>query len=243
MSLNLLTKIDFKPRPANEAAKAFGRKTAVTSDVFEALSQRAKALAFRIAGVHKASLIQRARDIVKKAIRDGTPYADVRRKLLELFDTEGIPRPALSRLRATFQHSAQQAYNDSRRELLDEPDVTAAFPFREYFTVGNGTPGVNGVRATHAALHGLVFRWDDPFWNSFTPPWEFGCRCGIRPLTAGMVKRGRIKVRNAGFVTKGLRVQGQRRRGLSPNKAFDRSKPDFKGIDSEIRRAIEGALG
>ena len=119
MPLNALTKYDFTPKTLDEAGKAFGKKAALTSDLFERLSVEAKAHAFRIANVHKAGLIQRARDIVEKAIREGTPFPEVRRELLALFDTEGIPRPALARLRTMFQQNVQQAYNDARRETLE----------------------------------------------------------------------------------------------------------------------------
>lgn len=38
-------------------------------------------------------------------------------------------------------------------------------------------------REEHKALHGKVFRCDDPFWDSFYPPNGFNCRCDVIPLT------------------------------------------------------------
>ncbi len=242
MPFKLLSKHDFTPKPATEAAESFGRKIAVPSDVFDRISAEAKSKAFRIAGVHKARLVQRARDIVKKAIEEGTPFPDVRRALTALFAKEDIPRPSLARLRLTFQQNAQQAYNDSRRELLDDPEITSAFPFRQYLTVGNGTAGVRGVRPEHAALHNLVFRWDDPFWDAHTPPWDYGCRCTFIALTPGQVKRRKLKVRNLGFVRKQIKVAGQRKRGIDANAAFVRGDLDLSSIDKEIRKAVEELL-
>jgi len=122
MPINLLTRDDFTPKPAAEAARIFGKKTPLTSEQFETLSKENKARAFRIARVHKARLIQRARDIVKKGIEDGTDYAIVRRKLLELFDTEGVPRPALARLRTMFRQNSLGAYSIARTRVLKEPE-------------------------------------------------------------------------------------------------------------------------
>ncbi len=238
MPISLLTDDDFTPKPPAEAVAAFARKVAVPTRVFDELSTEAKQLAFRIAGVHKARLLQRARDVVKRAIRDGTPFAEVRRKLSAIFADEGVESPALSRLRLVFQQNSQQAYNDARRTVLDDPEVTAAFPYRMYLTVGNGTAGVRGVRPEHAALHRLVFKWDDPFWDAHTPPWEFGCRCTTVALTAGQVKRMGVRVRNLGYVRKRIKVKGQKRRGIAENPGFIRGKLNLDAIDAEIRELL-----
>ncbi len=239
MPISTLTKADFEPKSFEEAAEHFGKKAALTSEAFDRLTDEAKAHAFKVAGMHKARLIQRARDVVHKAIRDGTPFREVRLKLLALFDTDGVPPPALSRLRLAFTQNGQQAYNDARREALDDPEIAAAFPFRMYLTVGNGRPGFRGVRPEHAALHGLVFTWDDPFWDAHTPPWGFGCRCFFRPLTRGQVKRMGVKVRNLGYVRKGIRVGGRRKRGMEADPRFARGEFDLTGIDKELRKAVE----
>jgi len=72
-----------------------------------------------------------------------------------------------------------------------EPHIIEAFPYFEWLTVGNGVPGINGVRAEHAALHGLVFRWDDPLWELFYPPIDEWCRCNVVPMTPGQVRKVR----------------------------------------------------
>ena len=242
MPLNVLTKADFEPRPATEAGRRFAKKAALTSDVFDRLSNEAKQHAFRIAKVNNARLIQRARDIVHRAIRDGASFRDVRRQLVELFDTEGLARPALSRLRFTFQQNAMQAYNDARRDTLDEAGIIKAFPYRQYLTVGNGRPGVNNVRPSHAALHGLIFKADDPFWDAHTPPWDYGCRCTFRALTTGQVRRMGKKVRGIGYIRKRIRVAGQKRRGIEANPKFVRGEFNLSAIDKELREALEGML-
>lgn len=235
MPLSAITRDDFTPRTAEQAAKHFAKKAALTDEAFETLSDAAKTQAFRIATVHKANLAQWAQDVITRAIREGTPFDRVRRELLTRID--GV---AWHRLRFVFQQNTMQAYNDARRETLDDPAIKAAFPYWQYLTVGNGTPGVNNVRPEHAALHGLVLPADDSFWDSHTPPWGYGCRCTFRPLTRGQVKRMGLKVRNAKFVRERVPVKGTRRRGIRPDPRFVRGAAlELAGLDKELREAIE----
>jgi len=242
MALSVLTKTDFTPRAASAAAGHFARKAAMTSAAFEKLSAEAKAHAFRIATVHKARLIQDVRNKVLEAIEKGTDWAEVQRNILKAFDTEGIPKPTLPRLKTMFLMNTQQAYNDARRETLDEPSVSEAFPYRQYLTVGNGVAGINGVRPTHAALHGKIFAWDDPFWDWHTPPWEWRCRCTFIALTPGQVKALGVRVIDLDYVRNRIAVPGTTARGIAENPAFVRGKFDLRSIDEELRKAVEGMI-
>ena len=41
------------------------------------------------------------------------------------------------------------------------------------------TAGDDRVRHDHAELNGITLAMSDPFWNSYTPPLDWGCRCTI----------------------------------------------------------------
>ena len=206
----------------------------MTREAFDALANRAKQHAFTISVLHKANLVAKMQEVIDKAIAEGTGYQDVRRHLLALFDTEGLPGISKARLLTTFRNNTQQAYNDARREALDE--ASGAFPYRQYLTVGNGTPGYRNVRASHAILHGKVFAWNDPFWNAHTPPWEHGCRCTFRGLTAGQVKRMGVRVVN---------LKAVRKAGIGPSKTFSREPATenyLKTLPPALRDAVRELL-
>jgi hypothetical protein len=44
------------------------------------------------------------------------------------------------------------------------------------------------TRPAHAAMNGLTFRYDDPFWEHFYPPNGFNCRCTVRALSKANLK-------------------------------------------------------
>ena len=52
------------------------------------------------------------------------------------------------------------------------------FPFWQYHSMGD-----DHVRPTHEALDGVVLPCDHEFWKTHFPPWEFGCRCQVIPIS------------------------------------------------------------
>lgn len=230
MPVNVLTRVDFSPRPASEARERFARKAALPSDVFEGLSNAARKRAFRIAGVHNVRLVQQARDVIAKAIEEGEDWATTRRNLLARFRAAKVDAPSVARLVQMFRQNALQAYHEARREVLDDPEMREQFPYWRYLTVGNGTPGVNGVRRDHAVLHGLVFRADSAFWRSHYPPWDWGCRCYVVPLTRGQVAAMETPVRSLTYVRRELGVAAS---SYSADAVSDRN------IDDELMAALD----
>lgn len=249
MPTSLVTRDDFTPRRNTDAATHFAKKMPLPSDAFATLSQEHKARAFRILTVNKLRLVNRAVELFKRAIERGDDYAVIQRELLAYFDSEKIARPPLHRLQLAFRQNVLQAYSVQRTQTLRDPDVIEQFPYWQYLTVGNGEPNVNNVRPTHAALHGQVFRADDPFWDHYDPPWEYNCRCFKVALTPGQVQAMRVPVRDFEYVRTKIKVPGQKQRGIAPNPdfdfardAFDAAQFDLSRIEAELREAIEEVL-
>lgn len=69
-----------------------------------------------------------------------------------------------------------QAYQAAQYNVMDrQRDV---FPYWQYLTMGD-----DHVRPEHAALNGVVLPADHPFWRDHYPPWDYGCRCQVVPLS------------------------------------------------------------
>jgi len=54
------------------------------------------------------------------------------------------------------------------------------------------------TRPTHAAMHGKVFRANDPIWKTHYPPNGFGCRCAVVALTAREMEKEGLSVSDSG---------------------------------------------
>ena len=193
MPAHAIVTADFKPRPMESVARSFAGKAALTSRDFNLLKAESRARAFRMAGVNKASLIQSAQNEIRKALRDGVSYRDLQNRLVKIFGQEGVEALPTNHLRIIMRQNMLTAYGVARKRFLEQPAVIKRLPFWEYLTVADG-----GVRPDHKALHGKVFRADDPVWKRIYPPWDWGCRCSIRALDGDEVKErggeGRIVV-------------------------------------------------
>lgn len=94
------------------------------------------------------------------------------------------------RLRTIYRTNTFSAYNAARyrQQWADR----ASRPFWQYLAVMDAR-----TRHSHAALNGRVFRFDDPIWQYFYPPWAYNCRCRVRALTQGDVDRRSLKVESS----------------------------------------------
>jgi hypothetical protein len=62
-------------------------------------------------------------------------------------------------------------------------------PYWQYIAVND-----KRTRPAHRALNGLIFRADDPFWDTWFPPNGYRCRCGFRTLAERDLDRQDLKV-------------------------------------------------
>jgi len=90
----------------------------------------------------------------------------------------GSPR----RLKTIYQTNMQSAYMAGR--YVDAVEAQDSHPYAMYIAVQDAS-----TRSSHAALHGRVFRLDDPVWQHICPPNGYNCRCRFVTLSEAEVKR------------------------------------------------------
>jgi len=213
--------------PHAEAARALEGKPAVTRAVFDRLLPEFQARAVVITGVDSADALQAARDAIATIPR-GEDWRAVKKELTRALDPwlgDGAER----RVELLMRWHAYQAYAVANVRNLDaNRDL---FPYRQYMTARD-----ERVRATHAALDGIVLPADSPFWDRHTPPWEYGCRCDVRGVTAE--EADEIREADAGKDPQKQRVldgavkdrlerEGRLERGV--NEIFDVRTPTERG--------------
>lgn len=172
----------FQIQAPHEAALALLKgKKPVASEVFYGLLPELRARAFTISGVACAGTTQRCLDAVA-GIAEGDTWDDAKKSLIQELDPwlgDGAEQRAEILLRT---HGFQMFAAASHQTAMEDDDVTHF----QYLTMED-----DRVRASHAALDGVVLPKNDPFWLTHTPPWEWGCRCLKRAMNVDQVDEER----------------------------------------------------
>lgn len=173
------------------AAQTLLERTAITRPEFDQLEATAKAKSFTVAGDISEDTIETIQETLTDNIKRGTSYSGFVEDL-----GPGLERSFLgpAHMETVYRTNVQSAFRDGRETMLANPIVDELFPYQEYVPIGD-----DRVREEHEALGSLgldgtgVYRRDDPFWDHFTPPWGYNCRCGINPLTKEAAARKGVK--------------------------------------------------
>lgn len=154
------------------AANYLRGKATMTPGAFGKLPDQLKARAFTAARLDDLAQLRRIQELVAE-IPEGADWKKTRNKIAaEIGDVEG----AKARAQLIMRVNAMEAYAVGR--YASAVEASDAFPFWMYQTMDDGKE-----RMEHKALNGKVLPWDDPFWDTHYPPWDWGCRCMVIKMT------------------------------------------------------------
>lgn len=191
--LSVLFKL--KPEAAIEYLQNKGYK--ITNDWRE-IWEDAHAKAFTISKMTDIQLLKDTKSTLEKALHEGWSSQQTQRELTNMFKSRGwwgkktiidkngeekqIQLGSPYRVKTIYRQNMQSAYNAGR--YLKQLENVDFAPYFQYICVLD-----ERTRPEHRALHGKVFRYDDPIWAALYPPNGWGCRCTVRQLTASEVDR------------------------------------------------------
>jgi SPP1 gp7 family putative phage head morphogenesis protein len=163
--------------PHAEAAALIKGKPVVTRRVFDGLLPELRGRAYTITGVEAANVLQRTRDTIA-GLAEGSTWDAAKKDLIAELDPylgDGAEQRAEILLRT---HAFQAFSAADHRTIMDDEDTTHC----QYLSMED-----DHVRESHAALNGIILPKDDPFWDTHTGPWDWGCRCKKRGLNVDQV--------------------------------------------------------
>ncbi|GJQ23583.1 hypothetical protein BIY37_04735 [Candidatus Brocadia sapporoensis] len=193
---DLMYAIGLPPEKAIEYFKAKGYQ--ITWNWYEMLNE-AHAKAFTVAKAMNLDILQDIRGMVQKALDEGITSDTFVKELEPTLKAKGwwgkvmgedgkeVQLGSPRRLKNIYRNNLQSAYMAGRYQAFME-NVDDR-PYWQYVAVLDGR-----TRPAHAQLHGKVFRYDDPFWNDFYPPIDWGCRCRVRALDHENVQERNLRV-------------------------------------------------
>lgn len=261
--------------PPEKAIEYFTSKGHVISWDYRDTWGEAHAKAFTVAKATRMDVLQSIREELTKSVSTGTTERDfikaltprlqalgwwgkqevLNEKTGELVQAQlGSPR----RLKTIYRTNLQSAYMGARWKQMYE--MREERPYWMWVAVLD-----RKTRPAHAALSGLVFRYDDPFWSSHWPPLTYNCRCRVRALSQmaldrkgltvdsseGNLRTEEVVINKTTGETKPVTVYTNPRTkaSTSPDPGFNFNQgqaawqPDLKKYDYDIaRQYVKGAV-
>lgn len=193
--IDLLYAIGLPPEKAIEYFKSKGYE--ITWNWYDMLGE-AHNKAFIVAKAMNQDILDDIRSMVQKALDEGITVQQFQNELEPMLKAKGwwgtletpdgnVQLGSPYRLKTIYRTNMQVSYMAGReRSQLENVDNR---PFWEYVAIMDAR-----TRPAHAALHGRVFRYDDPFWDSFYPPNGFNCRCRVRALDGAEVQQKGLRI-------------------------------------------------
>lgn len=161
--------------------------------------ESAHARAFTVVKATKAEVLDTIRWATEQAVANGTSEREYIKNLEPMLKELGwwgkakdengntVQLGSPRRLRTILRTNKITAYHAARyaqqMENVDEQ------PYWRYVAVNDSR-----TRASHLALHGKIYRADDPIWQTMYPPNDWGCRCRVEALSEYAVQSRGLKI-------------------------------------------------
>ena len=169
-----------------EAIAYLRGKTNTPTQRWSDVWQEAHARSFSVAGAASEALLADIRAEVDKALAGGQSLKDFRRAFAGIVRKHGWEHTGTVgwRARIIYETNLSTAYSAGRYAEMTTPAALIAYPYWQYVHSGSAHP-----RPHHKAWNGTTLRANDPWWDTHYAPNGWGCRCRVRPVSAGALRR------------------------------------------------------
>jgi hypothetical protein len=132
---------------------------------------------FTVAGDMTEQTMEKIRTVLAENVESGASFQEFKAAMAEGLDKSFL---GPSHAEVVWRTNIMSAYADGHETMASHPIVEELFPYQEILPILDSR-----CRPEHAALAKMglsgtgVYNRSDPFWDFFTPPWGYSCRCGV----------------------------------------------------------------
>lgn len=188
--------LGLKPAKAIEWLQAKG----VTAESYRNLTASEIAKVYTIARITDLDMLNDIKQSMIKAADNGQAFADWRKDILQHLQNKGWLHPNGHDGKVIIDPTSGEVFGAPRRlENIYRTNMQTAYSagqYQGYMANIDSRPywmydavGDHRTRPAHAAMDGLVYRYDDPFWATFYPPNGYRCRCSVIALSERDMQR------------------------------------------------------
>lgn len=152
---------------------------------FDRLDADARSLGFTVARQHSQETVDRLGRSLAQAVESGAHFKNWLKVTREAVDVS-LTNPQLETI---FRTWTGKAYAAGQKRVLDDPGVLDEFPYILYSAIHDSRVRPEHLQMEKNGLYNTsgrrtaVYRYDDPIWREFWPPWAWNCRCAVTPLS------------------------------------------------------------
>lgn len=172
----------------------------VTAENYRNLTASEIAKVYTIARMTDLDMLNDIKQSMVKAASDGQSYSDWNKNLLQHLQNKGWLHPNGHDGKVIIDPNSGEVFGAPRRlENIYRTNMQTAYSagqYQGYMANIDSRPywmydavGDHRTRPAHAAMDGLVYRYDDPFWTTFYPPNGYRCRCSVIALSERDMQR------------------------------------------------------
>lgn len=195
-----MPKINFALGLAPEKAIEWLKTKQVTAENYRNLTDSEIAKVYTIARITDLDMLNDIKQSMIKAADNGQAFADWRKDILQHLQNKGWLHPNGHDGKVIIDPTSGEVFGAPRRlENIYRTNMQTAYSagqYQGYMTNIDSRPywmydavGDHRTRPAHAAMDGLVYRYDDPFWATFYPPNGYRCRCSVIALSERDMQR------------------------------------------------------
>lgn len=188
--------LGLKPAKAIEWLQAKG----VTAESYRNLTASEIAKVYTIARITDLDMLNDIKQSMIKAADNGQAFADWRKDILQHLQNKGWLHPNGHDGKVIIDPTSGEVFGAPRRlENIYRTNMQTAYSagqYQGYMANIDSRPywmydavGDHRTRPAHAAMDGLVYRYDNPFWATFYPPNGYRCRCSVIALSERDMQR------------------------------------------------------
>ncbi|ANV98297.1 hypothetical protein BBW65_05565 [Helicobacter enhydrae] len=172
--------LDFTTPPLQAIAYLLSKKPLALRDKADFRHHTAQT-AFTISGITNIDRLSAFQNSIALAMLKGQSFSEWKKANANLI--EGWEGANPKRLKKIYAHNLKNAYASGRKmEMMSRPafktpkdreGIEDGWFFRFSCVLDSAT------RPTHRVLHGTILPRNHSFWDTHTPPLDWGCRCRI----------------------------------------------------------------
>lgn len=212
-------------------------RVSVKKYYFEELPQEIRSLSFTVSNLETLRQIEMVKRSLDNAIEQGHSFKTWRDNL----DLDVLKSLSEARLETVYRTNVHTVYNQSTRF---NASTSGSTNYLMYTAVGDSR-----TRPEHMRLDGTIKRADSAFWDTYTPPLGYNCRCGIIPLSKSDAEERGISRKSVdsfpdpdfgkskmGDITTQVSKEAERAISEMPNSAL---KAKFKSAQENISGLVD----